>query len=80
MEFDPREKAIVLTASFLANDAVKQVPSEVLTLGLQMILSTRGIKLSTIEIQDMIDAIRIEQQNAIKEGFGFLEKHKDHLK
>ena len=79
MEFNPREKALIIATSFLANDIVKQVPKGTLALGLKTLLMTKDINLDIPIIEDMIDAIQIEQQNMLKEGFGFIEKHKDHL-
>ena len=76
MEFDPREKAIVLTTSFLANSQAAQVPKDTLALGLQMMLISRDIKLDIVEITDMIDAIQNEQKESLKESFAFLDKNK----
>ena len=76
MEFNDREKAIVIVTSFLANKLTAQVPRETLAFSLSLMLKTKSIEFTVDYIQDLIDAIQAEQSLTLQQGFAFLDKHK----
>ena len=77
MEFNDREKTILVITTYLSNPITLTVPVDVLALGLQVLLQSKKITISQITIKDYIDAIRTEQRETMKEGFGTLAKLKD---
>lgn len=77
MEFNDREKTILVITTYLSSPVTQTVPVDVLALGLQVLLQSKKITVSQIMIKDYIEAIRLEQKETMKEGFGTLAKLKD---
>lgn len=73
-EFSNREKTIILISTYLNHPAVKEIPESTLVFGLHAMLVAKGIPVIQNELSDMVQAVKTEQINTIKEGFGYLSK------
>lgn len=79
MEFNKREKIIVITTSFLSNPLSQNVPKETLAIGLKVLLESQKMIIDLNEVNDIIDAVKTEQEQSIKAGFAYLHENKDRL-
>ena len=73
-EFSNREKTIILITTYINHPAVKEIPEQTLIFGLHAMLAAKGIPVNESELLDMVQAVKTEQVNSIKEGFGYLSK------
>jgi hypothetical protein len=79
VEFDPREKVIILATTYLSSPAQSHVPVDVLVSGIQLMLKARKINVTTFYVHDIINAIKREQNESIRQGFDYLNQNKDKL-
>ncbi len=80
VEFTEREKTVIHLMNMLMNPLIKDIPMELRVQALAATCLVRNIPYDKETMEDMSLGIKTEIELAIKEGYGFLNKHPDLLK